>query len=119
MKPACLFMLLLSLIAVTARGQTTRPVAAIERVLIISIDGGRPDLLLRANCPAIRSLMSTGSYSFWARTTAMSITLPSHVSMLTGVVPNKHGVFWNDDLPLTEPVYPKFPTIFEVAHAAG
>src|SRR5205085_155690 len=45
--------------------------------------------------------------------------LPSHVSMLTGVVPNKHGVFWNDDLPLTEPVYPKFPTLFEVAHAAG
>jgi arylsulfatase A-like enzyme len=103
----------------SAAAQTTRPVAAIERVVIISIDGGRPDLLLRGDCPTIRSLMEAGSYTFWARTTAMSITLPSHTSMLTGVTPNKHGIFWNDDLPLSEPVYPKFPTVFEVAHTAG
>ena len=38
---------------------TTRPVEAIERVLIISIDGGRPDLLLRAKMPTIRRLMET------------------------------------------------------------
>jgi len=102
-----------------ARAQTTRPVAAVDHVLIFSIDGGRPDLLLRANCPAIRSLMVVGCYSFWARTTAMAITLPSHVSMLTGVIPQRHGIMWNDDIPLKTPVYPKFPTLFDVAHAAG
>jgi hypothetical protein len=121
MRQSSLFatVLILLLVVPPARGQTTRPIPAVDRMIIISIDGGRPDLILRANCPAIRSLMASGCYTFWARTTAMSITLPSHVSMLTGVTPNHHGIFWNEELALTEPVYPKFPTVFEVAHAAG
>lgn len=112
-------LILLLSIAADASAQTTRPVPAIERIVIVSIDGARPDLLLRANCPAVRSLMDAGSYSLWARTTAMSVTLPSHVSMLTGVTPQRHGILWNDELPLSTPVYPKFPTLFELAHAAG
>ena len=39
--------------------------------------------------------------------------------MLTGVVPRKHEVEWNKDLPLSAPVYPKVPTLFEIAHKAG
>jgi len=99
--------------------QTARPIPEIDHMIIVSIDGGRPDLILRGNCPAIRSLMAVGSYTFWARTTAVSITLPSHVSMLTGVTPLKHGVMWNEDLDFKEPFYPRFPTIFELAHKAG
>jgi predicted AlkP superfamily pyrophosphatase or phosphodiesterase len=102
-----------------ASAQTTRPVPQVERMVIISIDGGRPDLLLRANCPSIRSLIDSGSYTFWAKTTAVAITLPSHVSMLTGVPPIKHGIMWNEDLPLKAPYWPKFPTLFEIAHNAG
>ncbi len=102
-----------------ASAQTTRPIPQLKRLVIISIDGGRPDLLLRADCPNIRALMKRGSYSFWARTTAVSITLPSHVSMLTGDSPQGHGIMWNDDLPFKEPQYPKVPTIFELAHDAG
>jgi predicted AlkP superfamily pyrophosphatase or phosphodiesterase len=98
---------------------TTRPIPAIRHVLIISIDGLRPDLLLRANTPVIHGLLDSASFSFWARTTAESITLPSHTSMLTGVVPIKHGIQWNTDLPLIHPVYPLFPTIFELAKQAG
>jgi arylsulfatase A-like enzyme len=37
--------------------------------------------------------------------------------MLTGVTPERHRVLWNSDLP--EPIFPKVPTIFEVAHGAG
>jgi predicted AlkP superfamily pyrophosphatase or phosphodiesterase len=51
----------------------------------------------------------------WAQTTAVSITLPSHVSMLTGVTPRKHGIEWNADLPLVHPIYPKVATVFELA----
>jgi len=103
-----------------AHAQTTRPTTPPRpRVMIISVDGLRPDLALRCRMPVVRSLLENGSYSFWARTTPHSITLPSHVSMLTGVVPRKHKVEWNDDLPLSEPVYPKFPTLFEVAKKAG
>jgi arylsulfatase A-like enzyme len=88
-------------------------------VLIISIDGLRPDLLIRARTPYLRELIDSGSFSFWARTTPHSITLPSHVSMLTGVVPRRHEIEWNKDLPLREPVYPSVPTLFELAKKAG
>src|SRR5215218_1539354 len=114
----CLFLLII-LATSPVLAQTTRPVPQIERMVLISIDGCRPDLLLRADCPNVRAMMKNGSFSFWARTTAMSITLPSHVSMLTGVIPQRHGIMWNEDLPLERPVYPKFPTIFELAHNAG
>ena len=98
---------------------TTRPVPAIERAVVISIDGCRPDVLLRAKTPNVHHLMETGSYSFWARTTALAITLPSHTSMLTGLVPRRHEIEWNIDLPLMHPVYPKGQTLFEVAKRAG
>jgi predicted AlkP superfamily pyrophosphatase or phosphodiesterase len=111
--------LLIVVLAGPGFGQTTRPVAGIERVLIISIDGCRPDLLLRAETPVIHGLLAKSSFSFWARTTAESVTLPSHVSMLTGVTPVRHGIQWNADLPLEHPVYPAFPTLFQLAKQAG
>ena len=104
---------------ITATQPTTRPVPEISRVVIVSIDGLRPDVALRADAPHIRWLMAHGAFTFWARTTEVSITLPSHTSMLTGVIPRKHEVEWNKDLPLATPVYPKFPTLFDVAHKAG
>ena len=113
----CLFFVLG--MAAIARGQTTRPVAAINHVVIISIDGCRPDLLLRADTPVIHGLLPKASFTFWARTTAESITLPSHTSMLTGVVPVKHTIQWNMDLPLEHPVYPAYPTLFQLAKQAG
>jgi arylsulfatase A-like enzyme len=76
-------------------------------------------VLLRADTPRIRQLMSDGSFTMWARSTAVSITLPTHVSLLTGVEPIVHGIMWNGDLPLSEPVYPKVPTLFELAKRAG
>ena len=108
----CLTVLFASSTVFAQTSPTTRP----ARVLIVSIDGLRPDVALRANTPNIHQLMKSGSFSFWARTTPLAITLPSHVSMLTGVIPRKHEIEWNKDLPLREPVYPNFPTLFEVAH---
>jgi predicted AlkP superfamily pyrophosphatase or phosphodiesterase len=98
---------------------TTRPIPQIDHVLIISIDGLRPDVLLRADAPRIHQLCHEGTFTFWARSTPASITLPTHVSMLTGVTPEKHAILWNGDLPLSQPVYPAVPTIFELAHRAG
>lgn len=98
---------------------TTRPVEEIRRAMVVSIDGLRPDLLLRANCPNIRALMSRGSFTMWARTTPNSITLPSHVSMMTGVNPRRHDIEWNRDMNTIEPMYPRVPTLFEVAKRHG
>ncbi|MEJ7590779.1 MAG: ectonucleotide pyrophosphatase/phosphodiesterase [Planctomycetaceae bacterium] len=93
-----------------------RPVPAIDRVLIISVDGLRPDLLLRGEMPRVRGLCKTGSFSFWAETTPEAYTLPCHVSMLTGTPSEKHGVTWNEYM---EESYSNVPTLFEVAKQAG
>jgi len=102
-----------------AFGQTSRPAPAVERVVIISIDGLRPDVMLRAKSPNLRALMADGSFTCWARTTSIANTLPSHVSMMTGVPPEKHGVTWNRDPADGIVVYPTFPTLFELAKQAG
>lgn len=118
--PVLLAALLLSFPASRCRAaEIARPVPGISRVLLISIDGLRPDLALRADAPNIRGLMARGSYTLWARTTDLGITLPSHVSMVTGVPPSKHGVTWNSIAPTTRIIYPRWPTLFEVARQAG
>lgn len=115
-----MFILILGLLSQRAFAQSTQPASPqVKHVLIISIDGLRPDVLLRSDAPNIRKLMSRGSFTMWAKTTPQSITLPSHISMLTGVNPNAHGIEWNADIPLEKPVYPNWPTIFELAKRAG
>lgn len=89
------------------------------RVLIISIDGLRPDMLLRSDAPNLRQLMRNGAYTMWARTTEISITLPSHTSMLTGVTPERHDIWWNADPPKEKERPPAVPTIFELAKQRG
>jgi predicted AlkP superfamily pyrophosphatase or phosphodiesterase len=86
-------------------------------VLIISIDGLRPDAIALAPMPNLQALMQTGAYSLTAQTIFPSATLPAHASMLTGLCPAKHGVDWNDYLP--ERGYAKGTDLFDLAHAAG
>jgi predicted AlkP superfamily pyrophosphatase or phosphodiesterase len=123
--PTRLLLLLFGMLApaLPASAQTTRPAErpdpAITHVVLISIDGCRPDLLLRADTPVIHALLPHASFTFWARTTAESVTLPSHTSMITGVPPVRHGIQWNADLPLIHPVYPAFPTMFQLAKKVG
>ena len=108
--------LLLALWLVPA-GAAPRP--GVEHVMLVSIDGLRPDVALRADMKNLRALMAVGAFTFWARTTAVSVTLPSHTSMVTGVAPDTHEIVWNWDLPLREPVYPAVPTVMELARKAG
>jgi len=94
---------------------TRRP--TVRRVLIISLDGLRPDAIALAPMPNLLALMQTSAYSLTAQTIFPSATLPAHTSMLTGLCPAKHGVDWNDYLP--ERGYAKGTDIFDLAHAAG
>ncbi len=87
--------------------------------MIISIDGLRPDVMLRARTPVIHALFESGSFSFWAQTIPIAVTLPSHVSMLTGVGMETHGIGFNDNRATTRPIYANAVTLFEIAHAAG
>lgn len=96
---------------------TPTPPPHASRVLILSIDGLRPDAILAAPMPNLLNLMQNGASTLNARTVFPSSTLPAHASMLLGVCPSKHGVDWNDYLPRNG--YASGIDLFDLAHAAG
>ena len=96
---------------------TATPAPQIKRVLILSIDGLRPDAISMAPMPNLLTLMQTSAYTLTAQTVYPSVTLVSHASMLTGLCPSKHGVDWNDFIP--DNGYAKGTDLFDLAHAAG
>jgi arylsulfatase A-like enzyme len=95
------------------------PAASISRnVIVVSIDGLRPDAITTYRAPTLLRLMREGSYTLSASTINPSKTLPSHTSMLTGQPPERHGVLWNN--PATaEAEAIELPNIFGVARAQG
>ena len=88
-----------------------------RRVLILSIDGLRPDAISLAPMINLQVLMTGSAYTLNAQTVHPSATLPSHASMLTGLCPSKHGVDWNDYKP--ELGFALGTDVFDLAHAAG
>jgi len=96
---------------------TPTPTPLARRVLILSIDGLRPDAISLAPMPNLLALMQNSAYSLSAQTVYPSVTLISHSSMLTGLCPSKHGVTWNDYIP--EKGYALGTDLFDIAHAAG
>jgi predicted AlkP superfamily pyrophosphatase or phosphodiesterase len=74
-----------------------RPGALARHVVVISIDGLRPDAIQAAGARNLQRMMEEGAYSLTAQTIMPSRTLPSHTSMLTGVEPDVHGITWNDE----------------------
>lgn len=98
--------------------QATAPLTAeIKYVVIISIDGLRPDALEQAFTPTLDDLIARGAYSPSALTISLSETLPAHASMLGGMVAEKHGIVWG--LPYIGWPGMNGPTLFSVAHEAG
>jgi arylsulfatase A-like enzyme len=96
-----------------------RPRPSLTRnVVLVSIDGLRPDAIDRFSAPTLQRLMREGSYSLTARTTLPSKTLPSHASMLSGEPPEEHGVLWNN-VTTAETDVVEFPTIFSLARSHG
>ena len=95
------------------------PAASVTRnVVLVSIDGLRPDAIDRFAVPTLQRLMREGSYSLSARTIMPSTTLPSHMSMLSGEPPDQHGVLWNNVTSAKTDVV-EFSTVFSVARAHG
>ena len=95
-----------------ARGRVT------DHVIVVSIDGLRPDAITKYRAPTLLRLMNEGRYSLSAQTIDISLTLPSHTSMLTGVDSDQHGITWNTDRS-GKTGHVAVPTIFGIAHNAG
>ena len=106
----------------SAPGTVSRPslpLSSITRnVLVISVDGLRPDAIAAYRTPTLQRLMREGSYTLSASTIFPSKTLPSHTSMLTGQPPESHGVLWNS-VATADADSIELPNIFSVARAHG
>jgi len=89
----------------------------VRRVLIVSEDGMRPDLISGQHMPWHERLYHGGAYSWHAKTIRTASTLPAHASMLSGVDVNRHGLTWNNWRPSKG--FTHFPTIFKEAGEHG
>jgi predicted AlkP superfamily pyrophosphatase or phosphodiesterase len=90
--------LLLTLLSPLASGQdpTTGDKSRPRKVLIIGIDGCRPDALVAAKAPHLHALVKEGASSLKAQTGPITVSGPGWSSMLTGAWADKHGVRTND-----------------------
>jgi predicted AlkP superfamily pyrophosphatase or phosphodiesterase len=101
---------------VTPVTRATPAGAVTDHVIIVSIDGLRPDAIGEFGAVALQRLMAEGSYTLNARTILPSRTLPSHTSMVTGELPEVHGILWNTDSTRVRGTV-GIPTIFGIARA--
>jgi predicted AlkP superfamily pyrophosphatase or phosphodiesterase len=92
--------------------------APTTHLILISMDGAKPAVMQRSRMPNLDRLRHEGSWTFNAQTVLPSVTLNSHASMVSGVVPAKHHVTWNDSFHASRGYLP-VPTIFTVAREAG
>lgn len=69
-------------------------------VVLISIDGLRPDYVLEADryglrIPELRRLVAEGAHASRVRGVLPTVTYPSHATLVTGASPARHGIAYN------------------------
>jgi predicted AlkP superfamily pyrophosphatase or phosphodiesterase len=66
-------------------------------VVLITVDGFRPEFYKDPSWGMVhlRQAMAKGSYSDGVRGVFPSVTYPSHTTIVTGVKPIKHGIYYN------------------------
>lgn len=104
-------------------------------VILVSIDGLANFYLddPRAELPTLRRLIQNGARADGLECSFPTVTWPNHTTLVTGVVPARHGVLGNNYLDrksaspiplIPDPLFDKdeivkVPTIYDVAHRAG
>jgi predicted AlkP superfamily pyrophosphatase or phosphodiesterase len=125
----CRAVLLLPLLMLAAAANT----AVGAPVLMISVDGLKPEYVLDADAhglriPFLRSLMRDGAYARGVTGVWPTVTYPSHTTLLTGVSPAEHGIYNNLEFD-PKSTYAnawywyaqqiRVPTLWQAAHEAG
>lgn len=100
-----------------------------KHVIIISIDGFRPDFYQDPSWPAanLQLLAEKGVYAEFVRGIFPTVTYPSHTTLITGRFPAAHGIYYNttvgDNGEVENWIYDfssiKSETLWEAAHNAG
>jgi hypothetical protein len=100
-------------------------------VLMISIDGMRPDAVTQAaehglKIPNLQRFMKEGVYASGVTGVVPTITFPSHTTLVTGVWPAQHGIYSNNTFdPFSETQRfwywrdIRVPTLWQAADQAG
>jgi predicted AlkP superfamily pyrophosphatase or phosphodiesterase len=101
----------------------------VEHVILVTIDGFRPDYYLDPSwkTPTLAQMLKDGVHANGVNSVFPSMTYPSHTSIVTGVRPAKHGIYFNS---MFEPngstgkIYYedssiKVPTLWTAAKAKG
>ncbi|UCC48276.1 MAG: alkaline phosphatase family protein [Gemmatimonadota bacterium] len=89
-----------------------------KKVLVIGLDGVRPDVLAEVSTPNIDALIAGGAFNGRVETKAQTVSGPGWSSILTGVWPEKHRVTSNDFSGNDYANYPDFLTRLEQTDAA-
>ena len=86
----------------STHGRTGAPGQSVSYtpVVLISIDGLKPDYILEADkyglkIPNFRRLVKEGAYAEGVKGVLPTVTYPTHTTMVTGVSPAKHGIVTN------------------------
>ena len=86
-----------------------------NKVILISIDGMRPDALKLTGNPYVKELEKNCTYSYVGSSVIPPVTFPCHFSMAHSVTPDRHGILTNTYVPQVRPV----TGIFEKIKSAG
>lgn len=102
-------------------------------VLMISIDGLKPEYVTEADAkglriPFLRAMLRDGTYAEGVTGVWPTVTYPSHTTLLTGISPAEHGIYNNMEFdPLQSYLGAwywfapeiRVPTLWQAAHQAG
>lgn len=75
-----------------------------EKVLLILVDGLRPDSIPLCDDGTFERFYRGGTYSLSASTVFPPVTLPCHMSLFHSVDPDRHGVTTNTFVPQNHPI---------------
>ncbi|MBP5640033.1 MAG: alkaline phosphatase family protein [Victivallales bacterium] len=86
-----------------------------KKVVLILVDGMRPDSLDACGHPFVKEMMAHSVYTLKGQTVMPSVTLPCHMSLFLSVPSERHGILTNTYVPQVRPIN----GICEVLKAAG
>lgn len=75
-----------------------------EKIVLVLVDGMRPDGMMQCGSAFPEKLLKLSSYSLNARTVFPSVTLPCHMSLFHSVDPDRHGITTNTYIPQVRPI---------------
>lgn len=84
-------------------------------VVLVTLDGVRPDAIQQANTPTLDKIMAEGASTMSAQSVMPSMTLPCHMTIFHSVPPERHGILNNDYHPMARPLN----GLYEQIHQAG